>query len=241
MTQPQPKSGPFAEIVEISVILSRPAGGPPNPYLDDVIELFGEPPVDHPKQWNKYFEAKWRWREVAKWTHHPASDPRDACLAQYGFAIPNELALAALAQRSPILEVGAGSGYWAWCLRERGVDVLACDTRDDWPCNEREPWTEVMLADGRVMAREHPDRTLLLCWPSMERWAAEILQAYRGQRVVYIGEGEGGCTGDRAFHRLLSWRWRCVEAIEIPVWLGLHDHMYCYERKTAEPSSPSLT
>ena len=37
------------------------------------------------------------------------------------------MALALLAARAPLVEVGAGTGYWAAALRRRGVDVLAYD------------------------------------------------------------------------------------------------------------------
>jgi len=40
---------------------------------------------------------------------------------------PNSGALALLAARAPLVEVGAGTGYWAATLRRRGVDVLAYD------------------------------------------------------------------------------------------------------------------
>lgn len=42
-------------------------------------------------------------------------------------AAPNAAAVAALAACSPLVEVGAGLGYWARCLRATGADVLALD------------------------------------------------------------------------------------------------------------------
>jgi hypothetical protein len=52
---------------------------------------------------------------------------RDELVHLYSWAIPNEDALRAIAAHGPILEVGAGNGYWAQLLTERGVDVLAFD------------------------------------------------------------------------------------------------------------------
>jgi hypothetical protein len=37
------------------------------------------------------------------------------------------MALAAIARYAPIVEMGAGTGYWARCLRERGIDAVAYD------------------------------------------------------------------------------------------------------------------
>lgn len=47
--------------------------------------------------------------------------------ALFAWAIPDEGALAMLARHAPLLESGAGTGYWAALLRARGVDVLASD------------------------------------------------------------------------------------------------------------------
>lgn len=45
----------------------------------------------------------------------------------YAFAAPNSRALKALAELSPIVEVGAGVGYWALLLKQAGVVVVATD------------------------------------------------------------------------------------------------------------------
>lgn len=47
--------------------------------------------------------------------------------ALFAWAIPDEGALAVLARHAPLLECGAGTGYWAALLRARGADVLASD------------------------------------------------------------------------------------------------------------------
>ena len=44
------------------------------------------------------------------------------------FAIPNEAALATIAENAPLIECGAGTGYWSALLQQRGVDVLAFDS-----------------------------------------------------------------------------------------------------------------
>jgi hypothetical protein len=44
-----------------------------------------------------------------------------------GFVGPNQPALDSIAALSPIIEVGAGTGYWAALLRHAGADVVAYD------------------------------------------------------------------------------------------------------------------
>ena len=63
--------------------------------------------------------------------------------------------------------------------------------------------------------------------------AVNALRAYAGRRVAYVGEWDGGCTGDEAFHALLSRGWRETERVAIPQWWGLHDALYIYERRAA--------
>ena len=77
----------------------------------------------------------------------------------YAWAIPDERALQVLAHYSPIVEMGGGTGYWARCLRERGVDVLCYDLHPS-----EGAWTEV-LKGGPAKLRDHADRTLFLCYP----------------------------------------------------------------------------
>lgn len=39
-------------------------------------------------------------------------------IKKYSCAVPTDEALEALAERAPIVEVCAGSGYWAWMMRK---------------------------------------------------------------------------------------------------------------------------
>lgn len=44
------------------------------------------------------------------------------------FGIPSEEALEAIAACAPLVEVGAGTGYWSAVLQQRGVDIVAFDS-----------------------------------------------------------------------------------------------------------------
>jgi hypothetical protein len=48
---------------------------------------------------------------------------------KYAWAIPNERALHILTSFSPLIEIGAGKGYWAALLRLVEVDILAYDKK----------------------------------------------------------------------------------------------------------------
>lgn len=167
---------------------------------------------------------------------------RDRLAARYAWAIPNDAALDEMARNAPLLEIGAGTGYWASLLRARGVDILAYDIhppttnahRNAWHRNERgvgTVWTEVRRG-GSPQAARYPDRTLVLCWPPYANpMAARCLRAYQGQTVVSIGEDKGGCTADDTFHAALASEWECVNTVDIPQWWGIHDYLATWRRK----------
>lgn len=56
------------------------------------------------------------------------------------------------------------------------------------------------------------------------------LRRYRGDRLVYVGEGVGGCCASDSFFRRLDAEWSEVAEINIPRWWGLYDCAWFYER-----------
>ncbi len=116
-------------------------------------------------------------------------------LAQrYSYVLPDDRALAALARLGPLVEVGAGTGYWASRLRARGVDIVAIDQAP--PDGERlnryhartVTWTEVIAGEQTMLTR-YSDRALLLCWPPFFSSLGECLAYYTGNVVAVVGDG----------------------------------------------------
>jgi hypothetical protein len=134
----------------------------------------------------------------------------------YAWAVPTPEALDAVTAVSPrgVVDVGAGTGYWAHLLRRRGVDTLAYDAVpvDDAAAHNGHhtlpgsgaaapPFARVLRAGAADAARAHPERTLLLCWPPPEgedagpqagrTMALDALAAYAGSTLIYVGEDDG--------------------------------------------------
>ena len=137
-----------------------------------------------------------------------------------GFAVPSDDALEILSGHGPLIEVGAGTGYWSAMLRHRRVDVVTYDSHP--PSSELTngffydvAFTEVLKGDGATLFAERPElarRALLLVWPNnpdqvdnpeldadgakgVEHvvWDADCLETYiaaGGKKVVYVGERE---------------------------------------------------
>jgi hypothetical protein len=151
---------------------------------------------------------------------------RTEMVVKYSWAIPSDEALRVIGCLGPIVEGGAGNGYWASLLRAAQVDVIAYDKKPPRVC-----WTDVKVGNAEAIT-QHSDRTLMLCWPPYATSMAKThLQAYRGTTVIYIGEGHYGCTGDDTFHEMLEAEWTCEQHLAIPQWEGLHDFLSVWRRR----------
>jgi hypothetical protein len=195
----------------------RNLGARDNPYLELALVL-----ANAPADAQRLLDLQARRRELS---------------SLFSWAIPTEPALAILAKHAPLVECGAGMGYWAALLRARGVDALAYDLappgakRNAWHRRGR-PWTEVQAASAASAARRHGGRTLVLCWPPYDDDAASYgaLRAYRGDTLVHIGERDEGATGSVRFHRELRLNWSVAEELELPHWPRLRDRLMVYRR-----------
>ena len=182
-----------------------------NPYLNEFRKLYTADPGSHEPG---FYDRGWR----------------NLLTAQYAWAIPNAAALECLAQHGPIVEIGAGGGYWAMLVRQMGVDVLAIDNRSTHQEETIHYWCEVEHG-GAERAAEYSYRTLFLCWPPYDNDAAEVaVRCYRGSTVIYVGE-QHGCTGTGELEDLLAAEWDEVQQVAIPQWPFIHDYLRVLRRK----------
>lgn len=158
----------------------------------------------------------------------------------YAYAIPSPETLSWIRTFSGgrrVLELGAGRGYWAKQLADHGVDVQAFDSEPpDSTANpsfpdaagQRTVWFPVSgLAefDGALDG----ESVLFLCWPpgwgnTMASEALEKFENRGGRRVIFIGEPQGGKTGDDAFFARLSESWTLEsEDAQHVSWWNLRD------------------
>lgn len=166
-------------------------------------------------------------REGFRERHVRARRRRDDLVQEFAWGIPNQDAIRTIAAHGPILEVGAGAGYWAWLLRQADVDVIATDK--DAPAEE--PWTPVWAASAQDVVTDYPDRTLLMVWPtSTSNWPTAALGAYQGETLIYVGEGRNGCTAGEPFHRMLYDDWQLEKAVDIPTYFGFRDRLEVWRR-----------
>jgi hypothetical protein len=169
---------------------------------------------------------------------------RQLLVRKYCWTIPDPETLTFVAKHAHggLVDPIAGTGYWAYLLAQLGVDVVCYDLNPGADLSTNGWHGEVLhvgvsAKDCAEAAALHPDRTLFLSWPPHgQDVGARILVAYKGNRVIYIGDGPGGATGDDRMHRILDTDWTEVDCRQPVQWWGQHDRVAVYER--GGPATP---
>lgn len=143
----------------------------------------------------------------------------------YAYAIPSPETLewvAASSSGRPLIELGSGRGYWAAQLVQYGLSIDAYDVEPpnstqnpSFPAalGQRDEWHEVgTLEDFKRRKEGQGDSILFLCWPPGwgSNMASEALGEFEnagGNDMIFIGEPQGGKTGDERFFEMLSTKW----------------------------------
>lgn len=145
---------------------------------------------------------------------------RDLLVRIYSWAIPDENVLNEIINFSPkILEIGAGTGYWAYLLKNRGCDIIATDK------NPKNTWIDVIKENYIDAVKKYDDRTLMICWSALNDTKLFEENIYKQKKLIYIGEYDG-CTGwlipYLEEHNLIKNK----KIIEMPKYKRIHDKCY---------------
>jgi len=172
---------------------------------------------------------------------------RESFIHTHGWSCPSQKAIVRiqsfLSPKDMIVEVGAGWGLWARLLKDEGFTVKATDALNQntkhyigIPEDKEIPYAQFFIDveqrdNLEAMALYGYYDCLLLIWPPYDtEMAYETLKAFKGDKIIYIGEGYGGCTASDNFFTELG-RHFFEEDFTIPRWEGLHDYMFLYTRK----------
>ncbi len=165
---------------------------------------------------------------------------RSEFVSEYSFTIPYYDILKKVASYSPIVEIGAGSGYWARCLSEFGADVIAYDSHPPgehtpWEWQNGNPWFEdswySIIKDDESAAAHHPDRTLFMAWPiPLNPMAYNALLNYKnagGKTIIFIGDPNPASSGDEFFYQML-YEHKEIEQSYLYSWPGINEKLLIY-------------
>jgi hypothetical protein len=215
-----------------------------NEYLTQYAEL-----LPQGEALDRWFEQQQKWLDLKMNTWNA----RRKLTRKYSWAIPTDDAINCIAKYSPIVEIGAGTGYWAHLLQEVGATIHPYDkyppdgteipddvSKEEWPGEYQGkswyhrgayPYTEIRKGSQHVLKEYSPEWNLFLCWPPMDYMAKQALAFHRGRYVIYVGEGKWGCNANNAFFNKLDREYTQIESLSIPQWDGLHDYLEIFERR----------
>ena len=134
------------------------------------------------------------------------------------------------------LEIGAGNALITTILRllSPSIDITVTDNFSSHTSEPDKCFTRVEEFDSDEAIREFTEsQILILIWPpSHTKMSSNALRKFKGKYVIYIGEDEDGCTGDKGFHKILEKEWNDLR-IDTPLfgnWCEINDCVYFYER-----------
>lgn len=179
----------------------------------------------NPPLLNPYFELWSRAREIPEIRKH--------LIWAYSWAVPSNEAIHAIVSfcgGSPIVEMGAGTGYWAWLLRQAGAEITCIDSRTEAPPH----WHPVASGTPESASLDPAlrARPLLLVWPPLAQngescMALESLTRLAPHTVISVGEWRGR-TGSPEFHAFLEANYRLERELSLPNWPGFKDTLRIY-------------
>ena len=109
-------------------------------------------------------------------------DARGLLKSSHACACPDSAIIDELVASGPIVELGAGKGYWARLIRDRGGDILAIDK-----IVRSNLWSPLEHGNEYSL-RPFEDRTLLVVMPPRPGFEG-ILQQWHGSHLVVVTEG----------------------------------------------------
>lgn len=148
---------------------------------------------------------------------------RDMFTKSFSWAIPTKEVINKITEfigSDHCVETGCGSGLWAKLLQLNGVNIVPTDNMSE---TYEKYYTDIEnISDDKAMEKYGDFPVLFLCWSR-----TYPNDKFRGNKIVYIGEDEYGCTNGFPDEKV----WEEVERIDIPQWFGIRDFCALYVRR----------
>ena len=173
--------------------------------------------------------------------------------SNFSWAIPSAKAVKSIVDFSgneTIYEIGAGKGYWAYFIDKMKGKIKCFDNPEcvfnyfQSPKKNNYGQNIADISEFKtfypvdfctpidVVQRCKDAKVLMFCWPEYNKsWAYEYLKKIKPEKLIYIGEGYGGCCADNSFFDYIK---KCYDEYgftSIPQWDGLHDYLTFYTKK----------
>lgn len=160
-------------------------------------------------------------------------EDRWSYIREFGFSIPTAEALDLLARHASLVELGAGTGFIAAPLAQRGVEIEATDIA---PCGKPGGYgftvgahRPTLQLEATEAVRRFPGRDAFCSWPSLnESWLADAARAMHiGRALIVVREA---ATANEATWLSIGRTFREEASLEIPCFVGLHDRIEVWRK-----------
>ncbi len=153
-------------------------------------------------------------------------------IKNFGYSVPCAEALEYLRTLEPILEVGAGTGFWSLIMKKMGMDVWTTDLnvgQVDYSFSGGLHSIDQQV-DAATAVRSNPYMNVFCSWPSYdEDWLTEAAEAMESDvRLAVVLEE--CCANDR-FRQVVYSEFEEIETgIHMPQFRGLHDQFRVWRK-----------
>jgi len=170
---------------------------------------------------------------------------------EFSWACPDARALRIAAHFSPLVEIGAGKGYWSKLLKEtHACDVLCFDKYVATAYKKEEMWDSVLEGGPEVLQDKRTEgRNLFLCYPDeAEAMSMPCLDNFvGGEYVIHVGElfvtgtktggaqSPWGRSTSSDFQVALSESFSLVLQAKLPCFPYANDYISVWKRKVFVP------
>jgi hypothetical protein len=185
---------------------------------------------------NEYLDKVFSKKEMIKflacnpWKTYKEIDYRTYLCKKYAWAIPNEEAISIIVEYSPIIEMGAGAGYWASLIASLGGDIVAVDKKpisNNRYCCHAKYYHPVIIGDESLLD-DYLNRTLFICWGFQDE-TNKIIERYiknGGKTIIMVIEE---CAADIG---IFADQFEIIKTVKIPQWEGIHDKLVVYQKRS---------
>lgn len=129
-----------------------------------------------------------------------------------------------------IIDPFAGTGFMGFRFSLENFNVILSDAR---PGNiQWLPIQKINVEDYEFDNLQETHIALLLSW--VDLWSnsgTTILNKFKGQYLIWVGEGKGGCCGDDTIHQIMEQDWKILKHFDYQKFPGLNDFARVYKRK----------
>lgn len=119
------------------------------------------------------------------------------------------------------LEVMSGNGFFAQCLSDKGLSIIATDSKE-WDIKDNGNVIQLSALEAIKKYKDEMD-ILIICWPYMDNNAYQAIKAWGTEKPILVLGEIGGCCADDIFSN--SFKSQIVD-VGHQRFFGIHDYFY---------------